>query len=65
MKVRINKPLKNYAIGQIVDINPSETYWINRLKDAEIDNCIEVVKKEREEIKFKREVKKDGKSASK
>ena len=65
MKVRINKQLKNYAVGQIVDINPSEQYWANRLKDAKIDNCIEIVISEKKETKFKSEVKKYGKSNSK
>jgi len=66
MKVIINKPLKNYAIGQIVEINPSEQYWAKRLEDAKIDNCIEVVKSSfsRDSKKFKSEVKKYGKSAS-
>lgn len=66
MKIRINKQLKNYAVGQIVDINPNDIYWINRLKDAEIDNCIELVKSvSNKEVKFKSEVKKYGKSANK
>ena len=65
MKVKINKPLKNYVAGQIVDINPSEQYWANRLKDAKIDNCIEIVTEKKEEVKFKSEVKKYGKSNSK
>ena len=61
MKVKINKPLKNYLEGQIVDINPSEQYWAKRLEDAKIDNCIEIIK----ENKFKSEVKKNGKSTNK
>jgi hypothetical protein len=66
MKVKINKPLKKYAVGQIVEINPSEQYWAKRLQDAEIDNCIEIVKEnEVKEFKPKSEVKKYGKSASK
>jgi len=62
MRIRINKRLKNYAIGQVININPSDTYWVNRLKDAEIDNCIEVLKNN--ESKFKSEVK-HGKSTNK
>jgi len=64
MKIKINKPLKNYRAGQVIEINPSDIYWVRRLKDAEIDNCIEVVIEEKE-TKFKSEVKKYGKSASK
>jgi hypothetical protein len=49
MKIKINKPLINYKIGQIIDIKtdnskiPLSLYWRRRLKDAEIDNCIEIV----------------------
>lgn len=66
MKVKINKPLKNYAVGQIVEINPSEQYWAKRLQDAKIDNCIEIVKSvSKKETNLKSEVKKYGKSTSK
>jgi len=66
MKVKINKKLKNYAIGQIININPSEQYWANRLKDAEIDNCIEIIKPSlKKEDNLKSEVRKYGKSTSK
>lgn len=49
MKVRINKPVFGHKVGQIIDINtnengiPTAIYWRRRLKDAEIDNCIEVI----------------------
>ena len=68
MKIKINKKLKKYAVGQIIEINPSEQYWASRLQDAQIDNCIEVVSeniKKEKEVKFKSEVRKYGKSTSK
>jgi hypothetical protein len=65
MKLKINKPLKNYAVGQIVEVKDSDTYWINRVKDAEIDNCVEIIELEkRKDSKFKSEVK-NGKSTNK
>ena len=49
MKIQINKPLKNYKAGYIIDIKdkngiPTDIYWFRRLKDAKIDNCIEIIK---------------------
>lgn len=50
IKIRINKPLKNYKAGTIIKVDagkdhlPIDSYWRNRLKDAEIDNCILIIK---------------------
>ena len=50
VKIKINKPLKNYKVGDIINIEvdansiPTDIYWRRRLKDAEIDNCIEFFK---------------------
>ena len=74
MKVRINKDLGFFVKGQEIDINPSDTYWARRIKEAEIDDCLTIIeeKKEVESIeekpkktkkKFKGEVK-NVKSAS-
>jgi hypothetical protein len=51
IQIKINKPLKNYKANTVISIAagknklPIEPYWRNRLKDAEIDNCISIVKK--------------------
>lgn len=53
MKIKLNQNLKTPQ-GQllkdaVIEINdqsgvPIDLFWRNRLKDSEIDNCIEVVK---------------------
>ena len=49
-KIRINKELRGYQTGTIVEIDfidkdiPKDKFWYDRLKDAKIDNCIEIVK---------------------
>jgi hypothetical protein len=51
IKIKINKPLKNYKVDTVITVKagkdhlPIDPYWRNRLKDAEIDNCISIVKK--------------------
>lgn len=47
MKVRINKVL-GYVKGQVIIIDdiagvPVSQFWRRRLKDAALDNCVEVV----------------------
>lgn len=57
-QLKINAPLKNLKPGAIINIQtdkdgvPLERYWRDRLRDSEIDNCVEIVdakKKERKE----------------
>jgi len=49
IKLKINTALRGYAVGRIVSIESDskgttlDKYWRRRLKDAEIDNCVEVV----------------------
>lgn len=56
--LKLNSALRGKKKGQIVRIRvdkdgiPIERYWRNRLKDAEIDNCVEFVKKKKKK-KFK------------
>lgn len=51
--IQINKPLRAYPIGTIIQIKtdkngtPLERYWRDRLKDANIDGCIKIVKKKK------------------
>lgn len=42
MKIKILKPLKKYSVDNIVNIELNK-YWRRRLKDSEIDNCIEII----------------------
>jgi hypothetical protein len=49
MKLLIKKDFDRYTKGQIVTVKsvkkiPVDIYWRRRLKDAEIDGCVEVVK---------------------
>lgn len=48
MKIKINLKIKNYKIGEIIEIEsvngiPTDIFWRNRLNDSKIDNCIEIV----------------------
>lgn len=47
-KIKVNKPLKNYQAGEVVEVNfdnyAEKTYWKRRLEDAKIDQCCELVK---------------------
>lgn len=53
IKIKLLKPLRGHLVGTIktihVDENgiPLERYWRDRLKDAPIDGCIEIVKKKK------------------
>jgi len=50
MKIKLNMPMQGYEAGREVAIEcdrsgvPLEKFWRRRLKDAQIDNCLEVVK---------------------
>ncbi len=50
IKLKLNQPMLGYAAGREVTIQtdkdgvPLEKFWRRRLKDAEIDNCVEVIK---------------------
>ena len=49
-KLVINAPLKDYRVGQEIEIEvdqdgvPLGRYWRDRLKEAEIDGCVEFAK---------------------
>lgn len=49
-QIKINKPLRNHNVGDVVLIKvdshgvPLERYWRDRLKDSKTDKCIEFVK---------------------
>ena len=50
IKLKLNQPMLGYEAGREVTIQtdkdgvPLEKFWRRRLKDADIDNCVEVVK---------------------
>ncbi len=50
LKVKINGTIVGYSVGQVISIvaddneTPFDEFWRRRLKDAEIDNCCEIVK---------------------
>ena len=48
MKIKLNADLNGHSKGSIITVDdisgmPTDIYWRNRLKDAVIDNCVEVV----------------------
>ncbi len=51
ISLKINKPFSGKKAGDIIEIStdkigvPLDAYWRNRLKDSEIDNCIEILVK--------------------
>jgi hypothetical protein len=65
MQIKILKPIfyldKVFKVGKEIEIkddgkgNPLESFWRNRLKDAKLDNCIEVVNKSYNKSKNKKE----------
>jgi hypothetical protein len=48
-EIKINKAVGGYNVGDIVKVavdkagTPIKRYWRDRFKDANIDNCVEVV----------------------
>lgn len=48
MKIKLNVGLGGHPVGTIIDVpdtdrTPLEKFWRDRLKDATIDNCCEIV----------------------
>lgn len=55
-KFKINASIGGYSTGDVVRLKchpgtkiPFERYWRRRLKDAAVDNCIEIYKEPKEE----------------
>jgi len=50
MKLKLNQPMKGFDAGRTVTVQtdtsgvPLEKFWRRRLRDAKIDNCVEVIK---------------------
>ena len=52
MKLKLNTDLELNKQGDIVEVSdtlgiPHSQYWRQRLKDAVIDNCVEVIKEKK------------------
>jgi hypothetical protein len=51
IKLKLNAPLRDLRNGSIVTVRtdengtPLDRYWRNRLKDAELDDCVEIIDK--------------------
>jgi len=48
MKIKLNTAMNGFAKGQEITIEgvdgiPTDSFWRRRLKDAEIDNSVEIV----------------------
>ena len=49
IKLKLNIPLAGYQAGQTVTVQtdranvPLDRFWRRRMKDAKIDNCLQVV----------------------
>ena len=50
IKLKLNQPMAGYEAGHTVTVQtddsgvPLEKFWRRRIRDAKIDNCVEVVK---------------------
>jgi hypothetical protein len=48
-KLKLNVGFRGHVAGSIIDIDindegvPSDGFWRRRIKDAEVDNCVEFV----------------------
>jgi len=57
MKLKLNQPMAGYEAGRTVTVQtdasgvPLEKFWRRRLRDAKIDNCVEVIKSSRRKAK--------------
>lgn len=56
--IKVNKKIsKKYIVGKEYTVNEDSSFWRNRIKDSEIDNCITVL-----DNKLKKSTKKIKKS---
>lgn len=56
-KLLLKADLKGFKKGSIISVKfkdgqPVERYWRDRLKDAKIDNCVEIVSEKKVEEKI-------------
>jgi hypothetical protein len=49
IKLRLNTDLLKHKAGAVIklesdnDGNPLDSFWARRIKDSEIDNCVEII----------------------
>lgn len=61
IKMKCNQNLGRFKEGQVVQIQandkgvPVDKFWRNRLRDAEVDGCCEIVKEDKKVSKKKSE----------
>jgi hypothetical protein len=64
VRIKIKSPLKNYKPGDVLTITvykegiPIIRYWRDRLKDAKIDGCIELIQDQLKPVSEKKQRKK-------
>ena len=50
IKLKLNQAMQGFEAGRVVPVQadeqgvPLEKFWRRRLKDSQIDNCVEIVK---------------------
>lgn len=50
IQLKVNKPIPGYAPRRIVTVRvdsngtPLQKFWRDRLRDADVDSCVEIVK---------------------
>ncbi len=57
MKLKVLKDIPGYKAGNTVDVEtnggiPVVKFWRERMRDADIDNCVEIVKTEKSTIEI-------------
>lgn len=56
MKIKLNTDLNGFKKNRIIDIKADsegtaiDPFWRERLKDSEIDNCVEIVIEEKSKL---------------
>lgn len=53
LKIKLNKDLDRYKKGDeiVVQLN---NYWSKRIKEANLDNCLEIIKENKKKISSKK-----------
>lgn len=69
MQIKLNVNIGNYKAGTVLKLDakdnvPTDQFWRKRLKDAQNDNCVEIINKTTENKKTK-QLKKSEKDSEK
>ena len=60
IKLKLNRDLLGFKSGTIISLstdrdgNIEKSFWSRRLKDSEIDNCVEIVQEKKKSNKKRR-----------